>query len=140
MALARLTDEMWHAVCEDALDDYGYLLIIGASAGQVKKADGSAKVVGVAFKSTVNPITGDAEADKEVAIVRHGQARVKFGTSHAAIAVGDTICAMAGGLGQKQTVTSDMTWAERIIRVGTALSALALNTAGYVIVDLNLPE
>jgi hypothetical protein len=37
-------------------------------------------------------------------------------------------------------VTNAMVWSEKLIRVGTALSALALNTAGYVDVDLNLPE
>jgi hypothetical protein len=138
---ARLTDELSYAICEDALDDYGYILEVGATAGQVKKHLASVKAVGIAYKSTKDPITLVATANKPVAIQRHGQAWVKFGTSHAVVvAFTSTICAMTGGLGEVQTVTNAMVWTERLIRIGTALTALALNTAGYVLVDLNLPE
>lgn len=139
-AQGRLTDELWYAVCEDALATHGYVLQIGATAGQVKKHLGVVKVLGIAYMATVNPVTLVATANMKVAIIRHGQAWVKFGTSHAVVAVGDTICAMTGGLGEVQTVTNDIVWSENLIRIGTALSTLALNTAGYVLVDLKLPE
>ena len=138
MSVARLPGEHWFAVCEDALDDYGYIVEIGASAGQVKKHDGTGKALGVVYKSTINPVTQVAEADKRVAIVRDGQVRVKCGGTHSAIVVGDPVMAMAGGLGDLQTVTDAMTYAERGLRIGTALSALGLNTAGYVDVALNI--
>lgn len=137
-ARVRLMDELSYAVCEDALDDYGYILELGASAGQVKKHDGTGKALAVAYKSTKNPITLVAAANKRVALLRHGQVWVKCGSTHSAIAFGDAVKAIAGGLGDLQTVTDDMTYAERCLRVGTALSALGLNTAGYVLVDLNL--
>lgn len=140
-AQVRLSDELMYATCEDALDDYGYLLEVGSTAGNVKKAAGTNKVIGVSFKSTKNPISLVAEANQKVAILRHGQVWVKFGGTHAAVvAFTSTIKAMAGGLGEVQTVTNAMVWTERLIRVGTALTPLALNTAGYVLVDLNLPE
>jgi len=140
-AQVRLVDELMYAVCEDALDDYGYILEVGATAGQVKKHLGSVKALGIAYKSTKNPITLVAEANKPVAIIRHGQAWVKFGATHAVVvAFTSTICAQTGGLGQVQTVTNAMVWTEKLIRVGTALTALAVDTAGYVLVDLNLPE
>jgi len=139
-AQARLADELWYAICEDALDDYGYILEVGATAGQVKKHLGAVKVLGIAYKSTKDPVTLVATANKHVGIVRHGQAWVKFGATHVVVLVGSTICAQAGGLGQVQTVTNDIVWSENLIRVGTALSALAVDTAGYVLVDLKLPE
>jgi hypothetical protein len=140
-AQGRLTDELMYAVCEDALDDYGYLLEVGATAGQVKKSLGAVKVIGVAYKSTKDPITLVAAANQKVAIIRHGQAWVKFGATHAVVvAFTSSICAMTGGLGQVQTVTNAMVHSERLIRIGTALTPLAVNTAGYVLVDLNLPE
>jgi len=137
-AQVRLAEEYWYAVCEDALDDYGYILEAGATTGNVKKHDGTGKVLGVNFKSTKNPITLTAEASKSVAIIDEGTVWVKCGTSHTAIAEGDTVKAVTGGLGDKMTVTDDMTWAERCLMVGTARSALALNTAGHVQVKLNL--
>jgi len=140
-AQGRLVDELSYAVCEDALDDYGYILEVGATAGQVKKHLGSVKAVGIAYKSTKDPITLVAAANQRVAIIRHGQAWVKFDASHAeVVAFTSTICAESGGTGQVQTVTNAMVWSEKLIRIGTALTALALNTAGYVLVDLNLPE
>jgi hypothetical protein len=122
------------------LDDYGYVLEMSATAGKLKLHDGTGKVMGIAYKSTKNPVTLVATAAQKVGIVRHGQAWVKCDATHAAMVVGDTICAEAGGFGNVQTVTDNMTWAERCLRIGTALSALALNTAGYVLVDLNLAE
>jgi len=139
-AQARLTDELWYAECDDALDDYGYIFEMSATAGKLKLHDGTGKAMGIAYKSTKDPITLVAAAAKKVAVVRHGQAWVKFDATHGAIAVGDSVCAKAGGLGQLQTVTDNMTWAERCLRIGTALSALALNTAGYALVDLSLAE
>lgn len=140
-AQGRMTDELFYATCEDALDDYGYILEVGATAGQVKKSLGAVKVIGIAFKSTKDPITLVATANKPVAIIRHGHTWVKFDATHAeVVAFTSTICAKTGGLGQVQTVTNAMVWSEKLIRLGTALTALALNTAGYVLVDLNLPE
>ena len=139
-AQARLIDELWYAEVDDALDDYGYILEMSATAGKLKLHDGTGKAMGIAYKSTKNPVTLVATAAQKVAIIRHGQAWVKFDATHTAVAVGDSIKAEAGGYGQVQSVTDNMTWAERCLRIGTALSTLALDTAGYALVDLSLAE
>jgi len=55
---------------EDALDDSGYVMTFGSGAGKAKKAGASDVILGFAFASTKNPITGTAEANKMVGIVK----------------------------------------------------------------------
>jgi len=55
---------------EDALDDSGYVLTFGTAAGKVKKATASDVVLGFAFASTKNPVTGTAEANKMVGVIK----------------------------------------------------------------------
>lgn len=56
---------------EEALDDSGYVLIFGSTVGQVLKAqDDSDFILGFGYMSTKNPISGTAEADKEVGVIK----------------------------------------------------------------------
>ena len=55
--------------CDVALDDEGYVLQL-ESTGHVTKCAVGGKAYGVAFKSTKHPVTGVAQANKQVAIVR----------------------------------------------------------------------
>jgi len=56
---------------EEALDNSGYVMIFGTTVSQVLKAqDDSDFILGFAYMSTKNPITGTAEADKQVGIIK----------------------------------------------------------------------
>jgi len=80
--------------CTDALDDEGYVLAL-ASTGKVAKCAANGAVYGVGYKSTKNPVTGTAEANKQVAIIRAPkQAYVQYAiqnTDSADLAIGELV-------------------------------------------------
>jgi hypothetical protein len=56
---------------EVALDKSGYVMKVGSAPGKATKAeDDSAFILGFAYASTKNPITGIAEANKQVGIIK----------------------------------------------------------------------
>lgn len=138
-------EEMESRECTDALDDEGYVLMI-ASTGKVAKATAGSPVYGIAYKSTKDPITGIATANKHVAIVRASKkAKVQADTDANAIAVGDIVSvkgADASGKVKKHASTAwPATWAaataetisdEDATIVGIALEALGANLTGKI--------
>jgi len=94
MTLKREEGEIWHAVCDDALDDEGYVLAWSATTpGNVRKCPSNTRPLGVAYKSTKNPITGTAESGKSVGIVDAGVAMVRYNlaSTDSDIEIGDPV-------------------------------------------------
>lgn len=91
-------------VCEDALDDEGYVITLtgAAVAGGCQKADGAGDPpVGLNLMSTKNPVTGDAEADKKITIVTEGLAWAKLSPNanrSATISVGEWVQSHSDGM------------------------------------------
>jgi len=161
MALKKKIGELFYAKCTDALDDFGYVLMWdAANPGQVKKHDGTVSyIVGINMMSTKDPITEEPKAGQVIAIIRHGIVMVKLSDTNAAIAIGDKVKAIAGGLVDKYVegdtttawpATYDPAVAETItdeiiavIReeksvVGFALEEKAAGAGGFIKVLLQL--
>ena len=126
---------------EDALDDSGYVMTFGSAAGKVKKAGASDVILGFAFASTKNPITGTAEANKMVGIVkpRRGivmRLKVTPAANRAtAIAIGDEVVVDDVAAGTICQVTDSAG-----PRVGYAREALAADADpadGKIEVEIN---
>ena len=141
--------------CSDALDDEGYVLgYPDSTTNKVAKAAAGAAAFGVAFKSTKNPVTGTAEADKAVGVVqapRYAYVQYNNGSGET-IAVGDLVStkgANAAGTVKKHAATAwPGTWAsataetisdEDAMIVGIALEAKAASTSGKLLVKLLCP-
>lgn len=111
---ARTPLQRFGAICEDGLDDAGYVLTYkdAATAGNVSKTDTIGEPpVGVNLMSTVNPITGDTDSDKKVAILDKGDAWVKLepnATRTISISVGDWVQGSALGMvdGLESTISA----------------------------------
>lgn len=131
--------------CTDALDDEGYILGYPGSDGKVAKCLADSPVYGVAYKSTKHPVTGTAEANKEVAIVRQPKiAYVQYNNGVGeTIAIGDLVStkgANAAGTCKKHASTAHVTPLvvateeaiddEFAMIVGIALEAKAADTSG----------
>ncbi|KXH76251.1 MAG: hypothetical protein AM326_03055 [Candidatus Thorarchaeota archaeon SMTZ-45] len=139
MSEVRGADSNESRECSDALDAEGYVLGMPDANGIVAKCAADAQVYGVAQKSTKHPITGTAEADKEVGVLR----APKFAMVQYNNGVGETISvgsllsmkgANAAGCCREHSWT---TWAagtgtERKTLVGIALEAKAQSTSGLV--------
>ena len=133
-------------ICSEALDDEGYVLgYPDATTKKVAKCAAGGKAYGIAYKSTKNIITGTAEADKAVAIIRAPKkAKVKAYTDASAIAAGDLVSmkgAVAAGCVKKHswTVWAAATGTEMAMVVGIAQEALAASTQGKIEVLLMCP-
>jgi len=139
--------------CTDALDDEGYVLML-ASTGKVAKCTAGSPAYGIAYKSTKNPVTGTAEANKQVAIVRAPkEAYVQYNNGGGeTIAIGDLVSskgANAAGTCKKHASTAwPGTWAaataetisdEDAMIVGIALEAKTASTSGKLKVLLLCP-
>jgi len=82
-------------ITEDALDSAGYVLTFGATAGKVKKCDEDDVVVGFAFTSTKDPISGTATANVPVGVImkRSGiVVNLLLEDDNQAISYGDPLC------------------------------------------------
>ena len=78
MAELMQPDQKESRICSDALADEGYVLML-ASTGKVAKCTAGSPVYGVAFADTKNKVTGTAEAEKPVAILKAGsKAKVQY--------------------------------------------------------------
>ena len=80
---------------EDALDDTGYLLTFGSSAGKVALASSGDVLVGINLVDTVSPFTGSAEANKMVAVLPLVDGMVvelKVADANQAISYGAPLC------------------------------------------------
>jgi len=147
MAVVIGAEGMESRECTDALDDEGYILGYPNANGQVAKCPANGAVYGVAYKSTKHPITGDAEANKQVAIVHAPKiAYLQFNNGAGeTIAVGDLLStkgANAAGTCKKHASTAwpatySASTAETIsdefsMIVGIALEAKGENTSGKV--------
>lgn len=139
-------------VCEDALDDAGYVLTFKDAlvAGNVVKTnlDGEPPV-GVNLMSTKNPITGVEAADKRVTILDSGDAWVKLepnATRAIAIVVGDWVQGSTNGMveGLESTISG---FANIDKTLGIALQEVAADVdtptageepykTGYILVKL----
>lgn len=82
MSTKRHVDENVYAVCETALDSYGYILTYGTTAGQVKKAAAGNYPVGIAQMSTKAFDTGVATANVRIPIQKTGEAYIKMPTGY----------------------------------------------------------
>lgn len=148
MAQVLRPEDLDEAITSDALDDIGYVMEYTSSGIQKHSGTAGKPIAGIAYKSTKNPITGTAEANKHVALVRYGVARVKLKSANAAITRGDFVGAVSGGVVDKwtyPTVSSTPTQAEveallkqLDIRVGVALEAKASSAGGSILVQLTL--
>jgi len=154
MSLVLKPDQMISLECTDALDEKGYVLAI--SGGKFRKARPGDTPMAVAFRSTKNPITGTAEANKQVPALMYGVALVyaKIPAGGDSIAKGDIVCVnQASGYegtvikfvekdtttawattydsANAETVTDEIIAASRYSRfiVGTALDDLAASAA-----------
>ena len=110
MSLVRHVGSIWYAITDDALDDKGYVLSL-LSTGHVHKAAAGEIPVGVAFKSTKDPISDTAASGVEVGIVSEGVAEVQYyleaGDSN--IAIGDLVMAHQSQAGYITKYTEDDT-------------------------------
>lgn len=108
----KKSEQDFQAVCEDALDDAGYILTHtnAAVAGNVKLVDTAGEPpVGVNLMSTKSPITKVAEANKRVTILDDGDAWVKLepNTSRTgAIAVDSWIQGSGNGMAELLTMSA----------------------------------
>lgn len=82
MSNNRYVTETVYAVCETALDSYGYILTYGTTAGQVKRAAAGNYGVGIAAMSTKDFATGVATANVRIPIQKTGIAYVKMPTGY----------------------------------------------------------
>lgn len=111
---ARTATQRFQAICEDALDDAGYILTYkdAVTAGNVSKTDTLGEPpIGVNLMNTKNPVTEVATADKNVAILDDGDAWVKLepnATRTIAILVGDWVQGSAQGMveGLESTISA----------------------------------
>ena len=83
MGKVREVGEIHHYVCEDELDDDGYVLttLNASTSGNLKKATASYyyRLVGVNFKSTEDPFNpGSYLSDVEIPVVVDGVVRVQL--------------------------------------------------------------
>jgi len=68
MVVLRNPDEPLYAICSDALDKPGYVLKLGTD-GKVAKATSNDVPFGIAYTSTKDPITEQAQSNVEVAVI-----------------------------------------------------------------------
>jgi len=140
--------------CSDALDDEGYVLGYPDASSIVAKALADGKAFGIAFKSTKNPVTGTAEANKQVAVLQAPKyAYVQYNNGAAeTIAIGDLVStkgANAAGTVKKHastawpdpyaSATAETISDEDSMIVGIALEAKAASTSGKLLVKLLCP-
>ncbi|RLG74824.1 MAG: hypothetical protein DRO14_05280 [Thermoprotei archaeon] len=105
MGKVREVGEIHHYVCEDALDDDGYVLTTlgAATAGNLKKATSSNyyKLIGVNFKSTEDPFNpGTYLSNQRIPVIVDGVVRVQItdaSNRSTDIAVGDLVAVYDGG-------------------------------------------
>ena len=117
MAEVMGAEAMESRECTDALDDEGYVLAL-ASTGKVAKCAAGGAVYGIAYKSTKNPVSGTAEANKPVAIVRKpkkAKVQIRLANTDSDIAIGDLVSTVgvgASGYAKKHAATAwPATWA-----------------------------
>ncbi|RLF28106.1 MAG: hypothetical protein DRN14_04605 [Thermoplasmata archaeon] len=129
MTIQRLPHEPLYAVCDDALDDTGYVLALDTSTGHVKKATSSDVPFGVNIVSTKNPITNEAETDVEVSVVpvRSGYI-VKVKKEASAISAGDYV-AVGSEAGKVAKMTIDTTDAGTLLDSLKKIVGIALEDA-----------
>jgi len=137
----------------DALDDEGYIMKL-ADTGKVAKCAAGDPVFGIAFKSTKNPVTGTAEANKQVAILqtpKYAYVQYNNGVGET-IAINDLVStkgANAAGTCKKHastawpgtyaSATAETIDDEHSMVVGIALEAKAASTSGKLLVKLLCP-
>jgi len=80
-------------VTEDALDDAGYVMTVGTTAGTVKKAASTDTVVGIALTHTKD-VNGTAQANVPVGvIIRKGiVVKLKLAPDNQAVSYGAPLC------------------------------------------------
>jgi len=118
-------------VCQNALDDSGYVLTLDTTNGGVKKATDSDEVIGVALTGTVD-MFGNAVSGENVAIAPVGRALIvelQLDSSNLAISYGDPLCVDASTAGvvdlkDDATNTGD--------RIAIALEDKAENSGGKI--------
>jgi hypothetical protein len=126
-------------VCEDALDDAGYILTFkdAVVVGNVSKTDALGEPpVGVNLMSTKNPVTEVAEASKVVAVLDDGEAWVKLepaATRTINIVVGDWVQGSAQGMAEgMEAIFSNIAYIDKVIgqSLQTVGETVDLPTAG----------
>jgi len=153
-SLVNRIDELYEsAICEDALDDDGYVLTYTgrSTEGNCIKHTTGVRPCGIGLTSTKDPVTAVATANKPVTIVKHGLAYVKLKATNAAIAVGDPIVADDAGLADKMAAQTidDATHAslqtdiiamftKLAMQIGLAAESKAVNAGGKCLVSLNI--
>ncbi|RLE66991.1 MAG: hypothetical protein DRJ38_00025 [Thermoprotei archaeon] len=140
MALVQ-HEESVYVTCSDALDDYGYVLSLQSS-GNAHKCTNTELPIGIALTSTKDPITGTAQSDQKVAIVRRGVAYVKLDDANSSISPGDLV-GVSSTAGYVDKLTVDTTdaeslWSSLRKAVGIALESKSANAGGKIKVLLLL--
>jgi len=140
MALVQ-HEESVYGICSDALDDYGYVLALQSN-GSLHKATDTEQPFGIALTSTKDPISGTAQSDQKVAVVRRGVAYVKLIDTNSAISPGDYIgVSSTAGLVDKLTIdTTDVAslWDSLRKCIGIAMESKSENAGGKIKVLLLL--
>ena len=140
MALVQ-HEENVYGICSDALDDYGYVLSMQTS-GYLHKCTNTEQPFGIALTSTKDPISGSAQSNQKVAVVRRGVADVKLVSTNSAIYTGDYV-GVSGTAGYVDKLTIDTSstanlWASLRKCVGIAMENKAANAGGKIKVLLLL--
>jgi len=134
MALVQHEEHIYET-CSDALDDYGYVLSLQTS-GYLHKCTNSELPFGIALTSTKNPITGSAQSNQKVAVVRTGVAYVKLVSTNSAIYKGNLVgVSGTAGYVDKLTVSTSSVanlWASLQKCVGIAMENKSSNAGGKI--------
>jgi len=159
MAVKRYVGEPWHAICDDALEDSGFILVL-KSDGHVGKAAADDMPIGVNIKSTEDPFKeGSYLSGVRVGIVSEGIVMVKLDSANVEIKPGDFLRSKGGGLADKwsekdtttawpasydaavaETITDEIIAASRYSRaiLGVALESKSAGSGGKIKVLLRL--
>jgi len=98
--------------CTDALDAEGYVLAL-ATTGKVAKCAAGGKAYGVAYKSTKHPVTGTAQSNKQVAIIKAPKkANVLYAIASTEndVAIGDLVSMKGATVAGKVTRHEPTAW------------------------------
>jgi hypothetical protein len=100
-ALVRRVNDPNYAIAKEALTGNGFAMHMEQSGGDegkvIKTAASNFKVYGISETDTVDKITNAAVAGQQIALIIDGFANVQLSATNAAISVGDSLIAIAGG-------------------------------------------
>ena len=121
-------------VCDDALDDEGYVLTFGSEEGHVRKAGYGELALGVALKDTKDVITGVVQSGVPVGVIKFRSGlvvKLKLESDNQAIAYGDPL-AVTSDVTEKGCVDKRDGTNETGPIIAYALEAVTSNAGGTI--------